>query len=102
MKSKEYIGSLLKSENFKPKPYSHADWFCNYLNQVLGFYWEDDTPPHFKLRAGSLIVTVSPYPNIVIVDVHEKVIVTEKYFHPSIPQNQDEFNQFWEKIKPLI
>jgi len=102
MKSTEYIDNLLKSENFQPKPYSHGDWFCKYLNQVLGFRWDDNQPPHYRLRAGSLIVLVSPYPNVVVVDFNHGAFTTEKYFHSHIPQNQEEFDEFWKNLQPLL
>ena len=102
MKSTEYIDNLLKSEDFQPKPYSHGDWFCKYLNQVLGFHWDDNQPPHYRLRAGNFLVTVSPFFDVIIVDFNHKAFISEIYFHPSIPQNQEEFDIFWNNLKKIL
>lgn len=101
MKSTELIDSKISSPNFEPKQYDYANWFISQLLD-LGFYWECDEKPHFKVRSGDIIVTISPYVNIVIVDELKRGYVIELYCHPTIPQTAEEFNAFWKNIKKLI
>lgn len=100
-KSLEIIDDRIKDSNFAFMPHSHADWFRNKLEE-MGFRYRDDQPPHFKMNAGDIGVTISPYPNVVIVDEKLRSFTNEIYCHPSIPQNEAEFDEFWNKIKSKI
>lgn len=99
--SYEIIDQKLADPHWSPKPYSYGKWFIDKLLD-MGFYWEDDTPPHFRVRVGNIKVVVSPFPNMVIVDEVKRGFTFEIYYHPEIPQNETEFQEFWDKIKDKI
>ena len=101
MKSILLINEILADPNFLPGKYENHQWFANKLLEI-GFYWEDDSPPHYKLRASSLIVTISPFPNVVIVDKNCGSFHSEIYCQREIPQNESEFDQFWNNLKSKI
>lgn len=99
--STDIIRQKTSNLDFVPMPYSHGDWFISKLLE-LGFTWSENTPPHFRLFSGNLKCIVSPYPNVVILDKHERSFTHELYCHPSIPQNEPEFDEFFNNIKHLI
>lgn len=101
MKSIEYISSHIQGSDFVPMPYSYANWICEHLIG-MGFYYEDDQPPHFKMRSGDILITISPYTNIVVVDLFKRSLVHEVYFHKTIPQNLQEFEEFWKNLKSKL
>lgn len=100
--SKEIIDGKLANPEWVPMPYSYANFMSAKLLE-LGFYWEDDTPPHYKLRTADIIVTISPYPNVLIVEKRVRApFPMELYCHKTIPQNENEFNDFWNKFKQYL
>ena len=101
MKSVDIIQSRLNNPSWIPGKYSDADWFNQKLID-LGFIWDDDTPPHYKLSTNDFRITVSPFSNVVILCQSKRSFEMELYCHPRIPKNEDEFNEFFESIKKLI
>lgn len=99
--SNRIIDDAVSDPNFAPKPYDYADWFIGRLLEI-GFMWEDDQKPHFKLFCRDICITISPYPNVVIVGRRIKSFVREIYCQHGIPVNEDEFNDFFNKIKSVI
>lgn len=99
--SDKIIDQILADPTWSPKPYSSAKWFTDKLLD-MGFYWQDDQPPHFRLQSGNIKIVVSPYVNVVIVDEVKRGFTFEIYYHSSIPQNEVEFDEFWDQIKTKI
>lgn len=97
----EIISKNLGDLNWSPKPYSYANWLKQKLLD-MGFTWVDDSAPHFCLQASYILITISPYPNIVIVSERNRSFTSELYCHDSIPQNEDEFEVFWQQLKPKL
>lgn len=81
MPSTDIIRQKTSRLDFVPMPYSHGDWFISKLIEI-GFTWKDNTPPHYRLVSGKLECIVSPFPNVVILDRHERSFTSELYRHP--------------------
>lgn len=101
MKSNEIIDAKLKNPEWSPKDYSYGDWFKNKLIEI-GFWFKDDQPPHFELQSSNFIIVVSPYPNVVVIFKNNRSFFNEIYCHSTIPQNEEEFEVFWNSIQSLI
>lgn len=100
-KSLDIISKKLNDPNFCPLPYTRAKWFLDKLESI-GLYYDDSTLPHYRMKSNDIIVTVSPYPNIVIIDKNERSFNRELLCLESIPENEVEFENFWNQLKPLI
>lgn len=101
MKSVDIINSKLTDPNWVPGHYDRANWFNQKLLD-LGFIWDDDTPPHYKLSSNVFRITVSPFPDVVIICESKRSFEMELYCHPTIPQNDVEFDEFLLNIQSLI
>ena len=102
MKHKEIINRKISDINFIPMSYDHGDWFFAKLLD-MGFYWVDDTKPHFKLSDHTLLITISPYPNVVLVEKYCRMPYSvEIYAHSTIPQNETELGIFLNRVLPLL
>lgn len=92
MSSERLIDSIIFSVNFEPKPYSYAVFFLKRLQSDSFEFIEGwNNVPHYKLVRNNTIVTVSPYVNVVIIEVNNK----EVYCQHGIPQNENEYSDFW-------
>ena len=95
--STEIIQLKISDPTWSPKPHLYGKWFIDKLLD-MGFYWEDGQPPHLKVRSGNIIVLTSSYSNVVIVYLQhtaDPAHLTELYCHSLIPQNESEFDEFW-------
>lgn len=99
MKSNELIESIISSPDFQPKPYSYAVWFLNRLI-AEGFFYLDgwDKPPHYKMATFQITIIISPYPNVVIVELDGKEIHAQE----GIPQDEEQYELFFNEIKSSL
>lgn len=101
MKSINIIDRRLKDPNWIPGNYDRASWFNQKLLD-LGFIWDDDSPPHYKLFSNAFRIIVSPFPDIVVICENKRSFEIELYCHPTVPQNESEFDEFFRNIQSLI